>query len=83
MALARRIRHVPLVSRRLRQACRDPSLWHELRVPQHWLSTEARWQSFLQWLAWRAAGLRNLTFSRKQVRASCPASSYNPVGFRN
>jgi hypothetical protein len=57
-----RLRHVPLVSRYFSEACRDPSLWPELRVLHAAFLTEARWQSFLRWLAVRASGLHTLVF---------------------
>ena len=57
-----RLRHVPLVSRRFSEACRDPSLWPDLRVRHHQFSTEARWRSFLRWLAARGSGLQTLAF---------------------
>ena len=63
-----RLRHVPLVSRRFSEACRDPALWPELHVPQEKLSTEARWQSFLRWLALRAPGLHTFLFGNERVR---------------
>ena len=56
------MRHVPLVSRRFSEACRDPSLWPELCVDHASVLTEARWQSFLLWLAVRASGLHTLVF---------------------
>ena len=59
-----RLRHVPLVSRRFSEACRDPSLWPELRVMHAAFSTEARWRSFLRWLAARGSGLQTLAFGR-------------------
>ena len=62
-----RLRHVPLVSRRFSEACRDPSLWPELRVLHAAFSTEARWRSFLRWLAARGSGLRTLAFGDRQV----------------
>lgn len=66
-----RLRHVPFVSRRFNEACRDPSLWPELRVLYSAFRTEARWRSFLRWLAVRAPGLRMLVFGRNtSVRAS-------------
>ena len=59
------MRHVPLVSRCFSEACRDPNLWPELRVPRAYsFRTEARWQSFLRWLAVRASGLHTLVFGR-------------------
>ena len=51
----------------LERACRDPSLWPELRVLNASFRTEARWMSFLLWLAVRASGLRTLVFSKKGV----------------
>ena len=60
-----RLRSVPLVSRRFSEACRDPSLWPELYLPHvHHaaFSTEARWRSFLRWLAARGSGLRTRDF---------------------
>ena len=62
-----RLRHVPLVSRRFSEACRDPSLWPELRVLHDSFRTEARWQSFLRWLAVRASGLRTLVVSHNST----------------
>ena len=59
--------HVPLVSRRFSEACRDPSLWPELRVLHAAFSTEARWRSFLRWLAARGSGLRTLVFIKWEV----------------
>ena len=65
-----RLRHVPLVSRRFSEACRDPSLWSELHVLQSAFRTEARWRSFLRWLSVRARGLQKLVVGRNQtVRA--------------
>ena len=61
-----RLRHVPLVSRRFSEACRDPSLWPQLHVLHGAFSTEARWRSFLRWLAARGSGLRALTFGKWQ-----------------
>ena len=61
-----RMRHVPLVSRRFSEACRDPSLWPELRVPHASVLTEAHWQSFLRWLAVRASGLHTLVFGEEE-----------------
>ena len=66
-----RLRHVPLVSRRFSEACRDPSLWPELRVLHAAFSTEARWRSFLRWLAARDSGLQTLAFGDEQVRLTC------------
>ena len=62
-----RLRHVPLVSRRFREACRDPSLWPELRVRHGAFSTEARWWSFLLWMAVRGSGLQTLVFGAMEV----------------
>ena len=62
-----RLRHVPLVSRRFSEACRDPSLWPELRVLHAAFSTEARWRSFLRWLAARGSGLQTLVFGEEEV----------------
>ena len=64
-----RLRHVPLVSRRFRKACRDPSMWSELSVPYADLSTEARWRSFLRWLAVHAPGLQTLAFGSSTCTA--------------
>ena len=60
-----RLRHVTLVSRRFNEACRDPSLWSDLCVLHGSIKTEARWQSFLRWLAVRASGLQTLVFGHK------------------
>lgn len=57
-----RIRHVPLVSHKFNEACQDPFLWSELHVKRADFPTEARWQSFLLWLAARAPRLRSLVF---------------------
>ena len=59
------LRHVPLVSRRFSEACHDPSLWPDLCVLHASFRTEARWQSFLRWLAVRASGLHTLVFGRE------------------
>ena len=59
---------MPLVSRRFSEACRDPSLWPELRVLHAAFSTEARWRSFLRWLAARGSGLQTLAFGDERVR---------------
>ena len=67
-----RLRHVPLVSRRFCEACRDPSVWPELRVLHSAFLTEARWQSFLHWLAERASGL--WAFELVDEEASSPHS---------
>ena len=53
---------MPLVSRCFSEACRDPSLWRELRVLHADFRTEAHWQGFLRWLAVRDSGLRTLVF---------------------
>ena len=58
---------MPLVSRRFSEACRDPSLWPELRVLHASFLTEARWRSFLRWLAVRGSGLQTLTFGKDEV----------------
>ena len=58
---------MPLVSRRFSEACLDPSLWLELRVLPGTFSTEARWRSFLRWLAARGSGLQTLAFGDRQV----------------
>ena len=54
--------HVPFVSRRFREDCRDPGLWTELHVrssfsqePGEGFSPKARWKSFLRWLAARGS----------------------------
>ena len=60
-----RLCHVPLVSRRLRKACRDPCLWPELRVLLASFRTEARWRSFLGWLTVRSPGLQTFVFSEE------------------
>ena len=75
---------MPLVSRRLRDACRDPSTWPELRVLHSELSTQARWRSFLRWLTARASGLRLLVFGGYRVRASISALRiiFNRSGFQ-
>lgn len=57
-----RVQHVPLVSRRFCEACRDPSLWTELRLRYSCFRTEAAWRSFLRWLAAHASGLQKLVF---------------------
>ena len=59
-----RLCHVPLVSRRLREACRDPCLWPELRVLLPSFRTEARWRSFLGWLTVWGPGLQTLVFGK-------------------
>ena len=66
-----RLRHVPLVSRRFSEACRDPSLWPELRVLHAAFSTEARWRSFLRWLAARGSRLQTFALGNEQV---CPVT---------
>ena len=63
-----RLRHVALVSRRFCEACRDPSLWSELRLQYSYFQTEARWRSFLRWLAARAPWLQKLVFCDDWVR---------------
>ena len=57
-----RLRHVPLVNRRSAEACRSPGMWPELHVTHCQLKGDARWQSFLRWLAVRASGLHTLDF---------------------
>ena len=57
-----RLCHVPLVSRRFSEACRDPNMWPDLHVLHASFGTEAGWQSFLRWLAVRASGLHTLVF---------------------
>ena len=64
-APACRLRHVPLVSRCFSEACQDPHVWPELHVLHSQFSTEARWRSFLRWLAARASGLQTLVFGKK------------------
>lgn len=63
----RRLRHVPLVSRRFSEACRDPSTWPELHVLNvcGQFPSEAHWQSFMRWLAVRAPGLCALVFGNE------------------
>jgi hypothetical protein len=68
-ASACRLRHVPLVSRRLSEACRDPSGWPAVRVVHSCFRTEARWRSFLRWLAVRASGLESFSLGNGQVIA--------------
>ena len=59
---------MPLVSRRFRDASRDPSLWPALTVSHNWFMIRARWMSFLRWLAAKGFGLQSLVFANK-VRA--------------
>ena len=66
----RRLRHVPLVSRRFAEACRDPTLWPELQVPCAAFASEAHWRGFLRWLAHRASGLQTLVYGNSKVRFS-------------
>lgn len=54
---------MPLASRRFSNACWDPHLWPELHVLHSAFSTEARWQSFLRWLAVRAPRLQTFEVS--------------------
>ena len=60
---------MPLVSRRFVAACREPSVWPELRVLHSALGTEERWRGFLRWLAARASGLQTLVFGADTDRA--------------
>ena len=62
LSRARRLRHVPLVSRRFRDASRDPAAWPELTVSHAAFPTRARWMSFLRWLATMGSGLHSLHF---------------------
>ena len=65
---------MPLVSRRFSEACRDPTLWRELRVLHRQFRTEARWQSFLRWLAVRASWLQTFMLNDDEaVRSSLVA----------
>ena len=63
-----RMRHVPLVCRRFAEACRDPSAWPELHIPEPAWVEEQRWQGFLRWLPARAPGLQTLVSDRDWVR---------------
>ena len=60
----RRLRHVPLVSRRFAEACRDPTLWPKLHVAHAAFLSEATWRGFLRWLAHRASGLQMLMYGK-------------------
>ena len=65
LSRARRLRHVPLVSRRFRDASRDPAAWPELTVSHAALSTRGRWMSFLRWLATMGSGLHSLMLAEQ------------------
>ena len=54
---------MPLVSRYFREVCRDPCLLPtELRIFDRDFWSEARWRSFLRWLAARASALRTFQY---------------------
>ena len=59
-----------LGSRRLRDACRDPSSWPELGLQCAAFWREARWQHFMCWLGTRASGLQTLDYGRAAVDSS-------------
>ena len=68
---------MPLVSRRFRNASRDPAAWPELKVSHTAFSTEARWMSFLRWLVTVGSGLHSLVFEVRLITISaraCPIS---------
>lgn len=68
--LIRRLRNVPLTSRRFREACRDPTAWPELHILRRCFGRKARWLSFQRWLAVRASGLQKLVLGDHQVTLS-------------
>lgn len=73
-----RLRHVPFLSRRFAKACRDPSLWLELRVLLDAFPMEERWRYFLRWLAVRVSGLQTLVLGAEMVRNN-PCFEKNPL----
>ena len=80
----RRLRHMPLVCRRFREACRDPGAWPELHLwgcsipPRAELPGGGSWLShFLRWLAVRAPGLQRLKLYNHWVRTLALLTSLN------
>ena len=71
---------MPLVNRHFSEACRDPSVWPELRVLHAAFDMEDDWWSFLRWLSARASGLQTLVFGEEgAVRSSLPWDSFGDV----
>ena len=66
----RRLRHLPLVDRRSRDACQSSSMWPELHVLNSTILVTDRWQSFVRWLAIRGSMLH--TFKLKENRTVIP-----------
>ena len=58
---------MPLVNKVFARACEDPSVWPELRVLHCHFRTEARWRSFLRWLAARGSRLQSFVLPKSMV----------------
>lgn len=59
---------MPLVSRRFREACRDPSLWRVLQLTHMNVLTKERWTGMLHWLTGHASRLGSIQFTDDNVR---------------
>ena len=62
----RRLRHLPLVDRRSRDACQSSSMWPELHMLHTTILGDDEWHSFVRWLAIRGSKLH--TFELKRDR---------------
>ena len=64
-----RMLHVPLVSRHLNEACRDPRLWPDLSLRCKMFLSHGHWRRFIRWLSFRASGIQNLSVDESEVRS--------------